>query len=298
MPDQNRSVFVVHGRNMKARDAMNEFLDALKLHPIKWSEAVHATGKTAPYIGQILDAGFAMASAVVVLFTPDDDVRLRSEWHEDREPPHETTVSGQARPNVLFEAGFAMGLHEDRTVLVEFGELRPFSDIAGRHVVRVDGSEDWRQDLANRLHTAGCLVNLEGKWRTAGDFASALSASRPPDSASPKVYASTHADAEALPDLSRCAAEMLRRAAESKGGGMLRQQMFGGLVIKAGGVAFDTSNPRKEALWDSALDELDGLGLVKQKGEKMWTVTNKGYAWVDRAAAKKPARRVDEPCIE
>ena len=114
-----REVFVVHGRNNHARDALFQFLRALDLHPLEWSEAVRSTGKGSPYIGEILDAAFSRAHAVVVLFTPDDEARLKAEFRIEGDPPHETGFSGQARPNVLFEAGMAMSRTEDRTVLIE-----------------------------------------------------------------------------------------------------------------------------------------------------------------------------------
>ena len=98
-----RDVFVVHGRNTEARDALFEFLRAIDLHPLEWSEAVRATGKPSPYIGEILDAAFSRAHAVVVLFTPDDEARLREQFRIDSDLLHETQLTGQARPNVLFE---------------------------------------------------------------------------------------------------------------------------------------------------------------------------------------------------
>jgi hypothetical protein len=52
-------VFVVHGRNLKARDAMFAFLRSLDLKPMEWNQAVGLTGIASPYIGQVLDAGFA-----------------------------------------------------------------------------------------------------------------------------------------------------------------------------------------------------------------------------------------------
>ena len=174
-PTDAREVFVVHGRNEQARKAMFEFLRAIGLHPLEWSEAVRATGRPIPYIGDILNAAFSRAHAVVVLLTPDDEARLSKSLRVDNDPPHEVELSGQARPNVLFEAGMAMGRDEDRTVLVELGEMRPFSDIAGRHVIRLDDSSQRRQELAQRLEAAGCPVNLDGTdWHSAGDFDGAL----------------------------------------------------------------------------------------------------------------------------
>lgn len=65
----------------------------------------------------------------------------------------------------------AFGRHPDRTVLVQIGDMRPFSDVAGRHAVHFDGSAEARSDLANRLSTAGCEVDLSGRdWLSEGDF--------------------------------------------------------------------------------------------------------------------------------
>ena len=166
-----REVFVVHGRNNGARDALFQFLRSIDLHPLEWTEAIASTGKGSPYIGDILDAMFSRAHAVVVLFTPDDEARLKEEFRGANEPPFETELSGQARPNVLFEAGRAMGRYPDRTILVELGILRPFSDISGIHVVRLDNSARTRHDLVQRLETAGCPVKREGTdWYNTGDF--------------------------------------------------------------------------------------------------------------------------------
>lgn len=170
-PRDTAKVFVVHGRNSEARDAIFQFLRSIGLKPIEWSQAIRATGKVAPYIGEVLDAAFSTAQAVVVLMTPDDFAFLREELRGKKEPLHETQLTPQARPNVLFEAGMAMGRHPDRTVLIELGELRPFSDVAGRHTVRINNSTEKRQDLADRLEIAGCQVDLSGRdWHSAGDF--------------------------------------------------------------------------------------------------------------------------------
>jgi predicted nucleotide-binding protein len=170
-------VFVVHGRNEKLRQAMFDFLRSIGLEPIEWGQAKHFTGKPSPYIGEILDVAFRKAQAIVVMLTPDDEARLREELHGTDEPDYELNLTPQARPNVLFEAGMAMGHSEDRTVLVEVGNLRPFSDIAGRHTVRLDNSPEKRKELVDCLKAVKCAVDVEGKtdWLTTGDFTVPLS---------------------------------------------------------------------------------------------------------------------------
>ncbi|CAH0300374.1 hypothetical protein SRABI91_04522 [Rhodococcoides fascians] len=155
-----RKVFVIHGRNSAARNQIFSFLRALGLSPIEWDQAVHETGEGAPYIGQVLDKAFEIAQAIVVLETPDDIAYLRTDLADSDDP--ETSPQAQPRPNVLFEAGMAMGRSPKRTIIVEFGRIKQFSDIHGRHTVRLDSSPEKRQMLRGRLVTAGCEVDEVG----------------------------------------------------------------------------------------------------------------------------------------
>jgi predicted nucleotide-binding protein len=133
--------------------------------------AIKAMGKATPYIGEVLIAAFSKAQAIVVLLTPDDEARLREPFRTKSDASYENQLSGQARPNVLFEAGMAIGRCPDRTVLIELGTVRPFSDIGGRHVIKLTNSTESRQEIAQRLLTAGCSVDLTGTdWHTEGDF--------------------------------------------------------------------------------------------------------------------------------
>jgi len=169
--DDLESVFVVHGRKDRVRRAMFEFLRSIGLKPLEWSQAVQRTGAASPYVGQVLETAFAGARAVVVVLSGDDEARLIEVYRKADDPAHECNLTPQARPNVLFEAGMAMGRNAERTILVQVGDIRPFSDIGGRHVVRMDNSTQRRQDLANRLETAGCAVDLTGTdWHDAGNF--------------------------------------------------------------------------------------------------------------------------------
>lgn len=171
VPQLPNQVFVVHGRDRKAREAMFAFLRALGIKPLEWSAAVGMTKKPAPYVGDVLETAFARARAVVVLLTPDDLAYLREDLRSPSDPPFERRLTGQARPNVLFEAGMAFASHPDRTVLVQLGTVRPFSDIAGRHIVHMANSAELRQDLGTRLANAGCDADRSGTdWLSAGDF--------------------------------------------------------------------------------------------------------------------------------
>lgn len=168
---RGNTVFVVHGRNDAARKALFAFLRSLSLKPLEWTQAIRRTGQGSPYVGTILEQAFHEAAAVVVLLTPDDDARLRKKYRRSREPSYETKLTGQARPNVLFEAGMAFGKNPNSTVLVQLGEIRPFSDVAGRHIVRLSNDPTSRQELAVKLANAGCNVDTTGTdWLEVGDF--------------------------------------------------------------------------------------------------------------------------------
>jgi predicted nucleotide-binding protein len=164
-------VFVVHGRDKAAKDAMFAFIRSLGVVPIEWNAAIAMSEKSAPYVGEILDAAFAKARAVVVLLTPDDLAQLRPDLVLPSDPPYERRQMGQARPNVLFECGMAFSSHPDRTVIVQLGNIRPFSDTVGRHAVHMSNEFAKRQELAIKLRNAGCDIEMDGSdWVRAGDF--------------------------------------------------------------------------------------------------------------------------------
>lgn len=195
-PDR-RKVMVVHGRDAAARDAIFNLLRCVGLIPIEWNHAVTLTGKASPYVGEILTAAFAHAQAVVVVLSGDDEARLRPGLHGLAEPAHESQFTPQARPNVLFEAGMALASHPDRTLLLEIGALRPFSDVGGRHTIRiVDGGAGERNTIVERLRTANCAVETSGKdWLDKPFFGEVL---RPPVSASTPVLSTGPMNASIL----------------------------------------------------------------------------------------------------
>jgi hypothetical protein len=141
------------------------------LHPQDWGQWVQETGEGSPYTGDVLKKGFDEAGAFVVLLTPDDEARLQQHLRGEAEEPYEIDLTGQPRPNVIFEAGMAMAIDARRTVIVQIGKLRPMSDIFGRQVIRLDNTPSKRNTLSQRLGSIGCPVNNGGEdWLKAGDF--------------------------------------------------------------------------------------------------------------------------------
>ncbi len=166
MPTDPRRIAVVHGRNTAARDGVYSFLRALGLDPLEWGDVLRLTGSAAPYVGAALETLFADVQAVVVVLTGDEEVRLRTDLQTE---PADADLKLQARPNVLFEAGMAFGLHATRTLILQIGTHRDVSDLLGRHVVRFTGDSKSRNDVRSRLETAGCPVKAAGDlWLSAG----------------------------------------------------------------------------------------------------------------------------------
>ena len=169
-----RLVFVVHGRDESLRRSVFEFLRALGLMPIEWSKARAMTGKPNPVISEILGAAFTKAEAVVVVFSPDDEAKLADHFIKAHDPPHEKRLTGQPRANVLWEGGMAYAHSADRTVLVQVGDVRPFTDIAGHHILRLTGAPEDRTEFVARLRSAGCQVDDAGRdWMSTGTFETA-----------------------------------------------------------------------------------------------------------------------------
>lgn len=168
---RTRSVFVVHGRDEEVRREMFGLLRRLDLRPLEWEDLVKATGQSTPFIGDVVAQAPALAQASLVLLTPDDIAMLHPQLRGEAEPEYEVQPTGQARPNVLIELGMVLMAYPERTLIVEVGALRQITDIAGRNVIRFDGSESAIGKVVERLKQAGCQLNDTGSdWRQTWPF--------------------------------------------------------------------------------------------------------------------------------
>ena len=169
-PGDQRSVFLVHGRNIEIANAMKEFLRSLDLRIIEWEQAVGLTGEPNPYIGDVITSGLEAADGIVVLATPDDIVKLDPNLVANTEDP-ELIEARQPRQNVIYEAGMAMALAPNRTLVIATPGTKILSDLSGRHLAYLDDSSQARKRILGRLQTIGLSIDDSGHgWLDAGDF--------------------------------------------------------------------------------------------------------------------------------
>lgn len=154
---------------------MDHFLRSLDLQPINFDELAADMG--AEFVGNIVREGIRRAHGIIAFFTPDEFAALSP----DLRGGADTSEAGrwQARPNVIFEAGIALGVAPKRTILVTLGpQTELFSDIAGLHFVRLSNTVESRGRLRQKLIGAGCQVNTRTDGWTnpaaSGDFDACL----------------------------------------------------------------------------------------------------------------------------
>lgn len=156
---KREGVFLIHGRDLAIRNSMSALLDLLKAKPFTFEDALKLTGKASPYVFETVEAGIKAAGAVMVLITPDDVGRLRDQSEESTSEG----LSGQARQNVILEAGMALAYKgQERTIIIEFGKTRVLSDLTGLKVIRFhEDSREVRQEILQALERSGvdCAVD-------------------------------------------------------------------------------------------------------------------------------------------
>lgn len=135
----SRRVFVVHGHDEGAREAIARFLEKLGFEPIILHEQANRGRTVIEKIEGHRDVGFA-----VVILTPDDQGCVKGGELEPR-----------ARQNVLLELGYFLGhLGRDRVCALKRGQVEIPSDFAGV-VWTPMNDEGWKQALSRELQDAG-----------------------------------------------------------------------------------------------------------------------------------------------
>lgn len=141
---------------------------------MEWNHAIKAAkGGANPIVGDVIREAMEKVQGVMVLLSPDEESKLRSKLATDSDKRKNLHLRGfQPRPNVILEAGLALGAHSEKTILVQVGEIREISDIAGKHMVNLSNSIPSRKHLADRLESKlKFKVDLTGTtWQEIGNF--------------------------------------------------------------------------------------------------------------------------------
>jgi len=156
-------VVVVHGRDAARTAFFFKLLQRLNVHAVAFDELIARSGSGSPSIRQLIREAFSQAQAVIILFTGDDVANLRPDLLGASEGGGERRPTPQPRPHLLFEAGVAVALQPDRTIIVEVQPLRGLLNLDGVHVVRFSsGTREERAQLVDRLRAAGCTLDTSG----------------------------------------------------------------------------------------------------------------------------------------
>jgi predicted nucleotide-binding protein len=141
MSENDRKVFIVHGRDEGVKAQVSNLIQKIKLQPIILHEQANE-GKT------IIEKfeKHADVKAAIVLFTGDDVGRYKKEDEYKKRP----------RQNVIFEAGYFMGkLGRRNTIILAEEGLDIQSDLQGYIYISLDERQKWHDDLTRELKAIG-----------------------------------------------------------------------------------------------------------------------------------------------
>ena len=129
----SKKIFIVHGRDMGAVQKLREFIEQAGYVPQTFDD-VRGWLKGAPSVQAVVKHGLDGASAAIVFLTPDQlsflDPRLRQSPQERH--------TWESRPNVMFEAGMAYQLAQERTIFVGLRGVTIPSDLSGIDIIYFD----------------------------------------------------------------------------------------------------------------------------------------------------------------
>src|SRR5438270_11678666 len=95
-PDRKK-VFIVYGRNEEARQAVERFLESLKLVPWSFPQIARDLGMN-QHTSDIVKKGMDQAHGIIALFTPEEFATLHRSLYQDRDEEIDRQ-RWQARPN-------------------------------------------------------------------------------------------------------------------------------------------------------------------------------------------------------
>ena len=145
-PMDKSKVFIVHGHDDAAREAVARFVENLGFKAIILSEQASSGNTIIEKIEANSNVGFG-----IVLYTPCDKC-------ESKEEPGQQKP--RARQNVVFEHGYLMAKIGRKNVcaLVK-GDVETPSDISGVVYIKMDEAGAWKYAVADEMEACGYEVD-------------------------------------------------------------------------------------------------------------------------------------------
>ena len=146
-PMDKSKVFIVHGHDNAAKEAVARFVEKIGLEAIILHEQASSGQTIIEKIEDNSNVGFA-----IVLYTPCDLGAAKGE--KDHLKP-------RARQNVVFEHGYLIGKigRENVCALVK-GDIETPNDISGIVYIKMDEGDGWKLAVAKEMKKSGYDVDL------------------------------------------------------------------------------------------------------------------------------------------
>jgi predicted nucleotide-binding protein len=142
-----RKVFVVHGHDNEAKEAVARFLQGIGFEVVILHEQANQGRTVIEKVEAHSDVGFA-----VVLLTPDDVGKGRNE----------ASLRDRARQNVILELGYFVGkLGRKHVCAIRRGDIEIPSDFGGVVYETFDDKGAWKIALGKELQAAGHRIQWD-----------------------------------------------------------------------------------------------------------------------------------------
>lgn len=151
-PMDKSKVFIVHGHDNAAKEAVARFVEKIGLEAIILHEQASSGNTIIEKIEEYTNVGFG-----IVLYTPCDEGVSKEEPGQQKP---------RARQNVVFEHGYLMAKIGRKNVcaLVK-GDVEIPTDISGVVYIKMDEGDGWKLAVAKEMKACGYDVDLNKIWR-------------------------------------------------------------------------------------------------------------------------------------
>ena len=140
-------VFIVHGHDNAAKEAVARFIEKIGLDAIILHEQASSGNTIIEKIEANSNVGFG-----IVLYTPCD-LGASQEKKDELKP--------RARQNVVFEHGYLIGKIGRKNVCALLkGDIETPNDISGVVYIKMEGEKEWKYKVADEMKACGYDIDL------------------------------------------------------------------------------------------------------------------------------------------